>query len=103
MKLSFKKQPRATGLAAVANPYQTTDIKANGEVVGYIYPPRRHNGWTVAIAVEKTENYTDNNPNCPWMWVFMSRIHESEPNARQFVKDEWPTLIEKYVLHSFEG
>jgi hypothetical protein len=100
---TFKKGPRATGLAAVGHPYADTTIKLGKREVGIISPPSRGNlrgpdetGWRAGVMVMKEK--PDDNPNCPWRWVFFRPQFADEPAAREWVLAHWKAICERYVL-----
>lgn len=104
MKISFRKQPQPTGLAAVGHPYPATEIKVDRKVVGHITPPNwqtEGHDWGVSIAVKREP--TPDSP-CPWRWVRFKRRFPSEPDARQFVVDKLAWALEKhrFELYAFE-
>jgi hypothetical protein len=101
MRLSFKKQPKETGLAGVANPNPFTDIKADKKKVGYISPPSRFgdNQWTVWLAVKRQT--TDENP-CPFENVRLKWRGNSEQEGRDFLKDRWESICKTYDLFQHE-
>lgn len=83
LKVTFKKRPRQTGLARVAEPYSSTDIKVKGVEIGYIAPPHRTDPaylWTVRFKVHDPEG-----ENCKWRWATMKARHATEPDAREWV------------------
>lgn len=94
---TFKKGPRPTGLAAVAYPYATTEIKLGGKVIGIISPTRVAVGgnWSVGLRVKKTED--DGNPNCAWRWAWF-KARPTEEAARKFLLDNWEALAAKYEI-----
>lgn len=104
-KLSFKKQAPMTGRAAVGHPYPDTDIKSDGKVVGHIAAPNwqtKGNEWSVWFQILKDERNDDGNDNCPWMNVRMKLRHDSEQDAREWIKNRWVQINERYTLYSTE-
>lgn len=104
MKLSFKKEPRETGLRAVGRPYQGVHIKCDGRIVGYIRPPAwdtKDHCWSVGIAVKHDE--PGNCGNCDWIWVFFKARHSDEPTARAWIKSHWSSITRRYTFHSLEN
>ena len=102
MKLTFKKQPKAKGLAGVGYPYQSTDMKLDGKVFGHISAPdwRTETVWKVRIAVKKSE--PDDNPNCDWKWATFVKDFESDVDAREFIQSNISQIVEKHNLHFFD-
>jgi hypothetical protein len=76
--LSFKKNPRSTGLAAIADPYPTTQIKIGGREVGLISPPRPRGSenWSLRFMVK------DASESCGWRWIGLRGRYETEEQAR---------------------
>lgn len=96
-KFTFKRQPRDTGLAAVANPYPAVDIKLKGEVVGSINPPPKFSndpGWRVRFMV------VSDSERCGWAWTQLKARFESEEAARTFIVDHSDVLLEKLKLYA---
>lgn len=102
MKLTFKKERRATGLLAVAHPYPDTSIKIDGKVVGYIGAPdwqTPDNCWTARIALLKTRP----EGGCPWRWASWNKRFRTEEEARvQVAKTVTPEWLSKHAVHFFE-
>jgi hypothetical protein len=97
MKVTFKKESRATGLAGVGHPYPNILIKVDGKVVGYISSPwwqSKDDLWHIHFSVLKTS--PEDNPNCDWKWIHIKHATETEPEARQHVLEnieQWATLV----------
>lgn len=101
--ISFKKQPKETGLRRIASPYPHVDIKVNKKKCGNISPPNWSsvdNNWRIQICVKKPE--PDNNPNCDWKWMMVKKDFDNEKEARQWCKDNLQSAVEGYELHYFE-
>lgn len=100
-KPTFKKGKKETGLAAIANSYQTTNIKYNKKHCGYIYPPnyRSDKKWTISLMVVKNEIFKDNNPNCKWKWISLKADFKTEEIARKMLIENWEKIIERYPLY----
>lgn len=95
-RLSFKKQPLETGLAAVARPYPDTDIKIGGMVVGRIAPPHftdTDRSWRVSIMVK------DPASGGGWRWARLRQKFTDEPSARVWLGRAMPAIQERYELH----
>ncbi len=93
-KFTFKKQPRETGLAAVGNPNQATDIKHNGKIVGYIAGPNwmsKSSDWIVRIMViEGLES---------WSWKTLKKKFEEEPDARKYLNENAARIVGFGLYH----
>jgi len=102
MKFTFKKQPRETGLAAVARPDVATEVKLEGKVVGIIEPAHRDDSdgrWRVRLMVEGA---AANSPNCPWRWVTFKARFDEEPAARTWLQEKVAAITGEYSLHKSE-
>jgi|GEM_PF-4184558 len=81
-KLTFKKQPRETGLRAVGYSSQSIDVKLNKKTFGTINAPNwqtADNLYGVSIMVMKTAEITDSNSNCDWKRInFRARFADPE-------------------------
>jgi hypothetical protein len=100
MKLSFKKQPRETGLAGVGYPHPNTSIKIDGKKVGEISAPTwmsKDDLWHIMFMVKKSK--LDNNPNCDWRWIFLKKGFDTEIEGRNFIKENIMKIAEKYTFH----
>lgn len=98
LKFSFKKEPRETGLAAVGNPYPNTQIKLDKQQVGYISAPTwqtKDRMWGVHFAVEK-------DGGCGWHWIHVKRRFDSEPESREWIKQNAEKVQKQFTLHKFE-
>lgn len=102
MGLTFKKDKKETGLAGIVHPYPTTRIKLNKMEVGAIYPPTWQtpdHKWSVAIMVKTAEDakYTSG-----WKWITFKARHDSEEQAREWVKNNWAKIEKLYTLRLTE-
>lgn len=94
MRLSFKKQPKETGLAAVGNYNPFVDIKGDGKKVGWIQPANWHTKYFgVWFHVESPDG---------WYNMKLGFDGETEKEARQFIKDNWEAIQAKWPLHCLE-
>lgn len=87
--LSFKKEPKETGLAGVGYPNPNVYIKLNKKKIGYISAPN----WTssedvykIRFSVVKKDILEDGNPNRNWKWITLKASFKSEEKARAHVK-----------------
>lgn len=91
MTFTFKKLPRETGLAGVANPYPGTDIKHNRKIVGLIVPPNwQRDKWEVRLMQEKDGK---------WKWIHVKQKFDTEPDAREWVKSHTEFLATLNLHH----
>lgn len=94
-KFTFKKEPRETGLAAVANPYPATRVKRNGRWVATIYPPsrwRQDSKWRVSLKVN------DAGSGAGWAWVTLGNRFDTEPAAREWLCQRQAEIEARYEL-----
>lgn len=114
-KLSFKKGPRNTGLAAIATPRFPSDIKCNRRKVGNIIAPSRFGGdyWVTQIAVMKDPAFVTVESPCPWKWIGIKNMVEGNPlyntnrfdteeEARAAIERMWDKVTAHYKLNYFE-
>lgn len=97
MKITFKKEPKETGLRSVGHVDPNTNIKVGGKIIGIIEAPywaTKDHKWEVRLAVEGSPV---DNPNCSWHWVQVKERFDTEPLARKWVKENLELL--KLDLH----
>jgi hypothetical protein len=95
----FKKNPGATGLARIAEPYSSTAIIRKGAEVGQIRPPHRNDAdytWSVSLIV------TDAEAKPGWKWVKLKARFTTEPAAREWLIKNWPAIAERYALRGLD-
>ncbi len=94
-KFTYRKQPRETGLRAIANPYPSTDIKLKKLKVGYIAAPSRFgdDNWRIRLAVKDNDSFR---------WVTFKAQFNSEDEGRKWLDAHADSVISKYDLHQFE-
>jgi hypothetical protein len=100
-KLTFKKQPMATGLASIAAGTPSIDILMDGEEVGMIdfndsmaverWHPERVGKIMVRLMFPASSVLLAKNPNCPWMWVIVKEKFTDGDQAKAWVLEhsEW--------------
>jgi len=98
-KLSFAKQPRETGLCAIANPYPETSIKSDRKKVGRIAPPSRFGEDNWRIWLMEAKEPTVDEP-APFKWIKFKAVFTDEPSARAWLKARWGVLTMERKLHS---
>lgn len=102
MRVTFRKDPRLTGLAAVGHPYQTVRIKVDKKVCGWIQPPSwQKRDWTIWLRVIKKDIMEDGNPNCEWINKRM-KSYPTEQEARNATPCMIKELLEQGYTLSFE-
>lgn len=100
LNFTFKKQPKETGLARIARPWQNVDIKLGGKRVGIIFAPDyTANYWSVSFAVKKEVLPED---RAPFKWIRLVCKTDSEQEMRQWLKENCEAIIKRYDLYSFE-
>jgi hypothetical protein len=100
LKVTFKKYPKETGLAAIGYSNQSADIKIKKRVIGTIFAPNWQtpdNKWSVGFMVMKTE--PDDNPNCDWRNIRLKAKFDTYENAKQFVVDNIEKISQKYEFN----
>lgn len=96
-KLTFKRGPKPTGIAAVGDPYASVDIKLNGQEVGSIHPPNWQSTehlWRVWVRVADTASDRSN----AWKNVCFKAKFASEQEARDWVIQHSAEIIAKIFL-----
>lgn len=98
--ITFKNQPKQTGLAAIGNPYADIDIKCNKKVFGMIVAPnwrsQNKNQWRITITV-KEENNSEK-----WKWATFKQIFNNADDAKKWIKENYEKISEKTQIHFFE-
>lgn len=70
-------------------------IKLKKKKVGSIDDKYPHK---IRFRVKKKDINEDGNPNCEWKWITLKRESNSVSDAKQFLKDNFAEIIEKYEL-----
>lgn len=95
--ISFKKQPRSTGLASIGES-QRSDIKVNMKCVGMITGPSwrdTDNSFKVRLMVKDGDQ-----ENVDWKWITMKVKFENDKAARLWVKQHLESVGTKFPLYS---
>jgi hypothetical protein len=103
LRLTFKRQPKSTGLSAIGYPNPPVDIKLSGKVCGAIYPPTwqsKIGDWKISLMVKKDES--DPKENCDWKWITLKYKGENEEDCKKFLIDKMDIIVGKYTLHYVE-
>lgn len=96
-RFTFARQPRATGLARVAERSTTTLIKLKSKECGYISIPLGSGApCIIRFAVKQADH-----PG--WGWMQLKARPASEQEARQWLADNTDAILAKHTLHFFEG
>ena len=96
-KLTFRREPKQTGLSGVGNPYASVQIKRNKREVGLIAAPNwqtKDGKWGVGLMVKDEES-----SSFGWKWVFFKARHDNEDAARAWVTENAERIQSKYDLH----
>ena len=98
-RLTFKRGPKATGLAGIGEPHAHVDVKIAGYVVGSIVPPNwrsKDSDWRVRLMVK--------DPARPggWTSALLTYKAKDEADARAWLERVDTQLRAKYDLHAFE-
>jgi hypothetical protein len=104
-KLTFKKQPAETGLAAVGAGTPSIDIRLDGELVGVInfndsitftrWHPDLADKVTVRLIVPASEKALARNPNSPWMWTRIMQEFSDGDQAKAWVREHSSWVINR--------
>jgi hypothetical protein len=98
-RLTFMRQPRATGLASVARPHPDTTIKIAGREVGAISPPHwqaKNNDWRIRFM-----RVLPDRPDGCWESILLAYRAKDEADARAFVQRADEKIRATYNLHAF--
>ncbi len=97
MKFTFKKGEKPTGLARVANPYVSTDIKLNGKNIGSLHAPNSFENqyWSIRFMVVNDDKI--NHP-AGWHWITLKYKGDSEKEVREFVIKNQEAIRAKHNL-----
>lgn len=102
-KVTFKKHPALTGLAAVGHTQQSIDCKIKKKMFGTIDAPTwqtKDRKWSVRIMIMKTE--PDGNPNCDWKWIACKFRFDDAEQAKQWLQSNIETIQQRYTLRFCE-
>lgn len=96
MNFTFKKDKRSTGLAGIGEA-TTVRIKVNKKEVGYITSGgwrSADNLWHIYFAVKHPEKLFE--------WKRLKYKGQTEQETRDWLKDNFKIITEKYDLYQFE-
>lgn len=109
MKITFKREAKARGLAGVGYPHPNVIVKVDGRQCGIIHAPTWNDigeVWTVTLFVVKKNILEDGNENCPWRSYTFSKRCLTEDEAREFVLRvtdvNTSDFLKSFTLHLFE-
>ena len=71
-------------------------IKLKKKKVGSIDDKFPHK---IRLQVKKKDINEDGNPNCEWKRIILKRESNSVSDAKQFLKDNFAEIIEKYEIY----
>lgn len=96
--VTFKNEPRITGLAAVGRTPGAA-IKVGklqvGSISGTSWVATNHHH-KVRLMVKEVEN------PCGWKWVELKYRGESLKTTKEWIKANWEAIYTKYDLHTME-
>jgi hypothetical protein len=98
-KLTFKREPRDTGLAAVANPTPNVQIKLKKKQVGELASPNwrtKDNLWRVRFVVK------DSTQKAGWKWITLTVRFKDEDEGRAWVTKNTEQIVNTLNLHQLE-
>ena len=95
-KFTFKIGKGTGKWAWTSNPEHY--IKLDKMIVGQI----THGTWDIRLKVMETETITDNNPNCSWKWITLTKKSSSLEEAKDFLNQVVSDILKKYTLHKSE-
>lgn len=93
MAVTFKKTPRATGLARVTEMKSFTEIRINGKRVGLIVIPLGFKDNVRIRLMIKCEEHPG------WKWATLKAGFEDEGAARATLKAKEKYIVDKLDLH----
>lgn len=96
MTFTFKKRPRATGLASIGEKKAQTEIRHKGKLVGLIEVPLMFEDNTRIRFMVKCEEHPG------WKWVYVKAGFDTEEAARVTLKAKYQYIIDKFDLHHQE-
>jgi hypothetical protein len=102
MTFTFKKQPKIAGRIGIGYSKQNVDIKLGGKVCGTIFAPNyttKDNNYAIRLMIFKEDIAVDGNTNCDWKWITFKFKSESEQECREFLKNNYKFITEKYNLY----
>ena len=106
-RLSFKLEPRLTGLAAIGAPRQGAIIKADGKQIGYIffeggryYNENASQKWRIKLAFKR--EMSKENP-CPFEWRNLKIKYSADTleETKEVVRQNWGMICAQN-LHFIE-
>lgn len=101
-KFTFKLHPKATGLSAVGNSLQSSDIKLNKNVCGIIQAPNwmsKDNNYIARITIKHNDPSIT---NCDWKWITLNIKDPDIQVVKDWLNSKIELILEKYTLHFFD-
>ena len=93
VKVTFKKEPKETGLMSISFPNQSVNLKIKGKTFGMINAPTwqtEDNRWSISIMVTGLNN--------EWKWVNFKQRFLNEQYAREWIQEYIDAIMKKYTL-----
>lgn len=106
MSISFKKDPRESGLRGVAQ-MPSYRVKVNKKVCGRISmnsPYNRDKGlFSIGITIKKNKEVISDDTDCDWQWLFFKNNCQTEDEAKAFITKALLNLPANFTLHFLEN
>lgn len=98
--LSFKKNPHPTGLAGVAEPYDTHIVKWQKKECGSIRygvnnscHPDGDNKWRITISIRNGDG---------WRFITFKTRFDTSDEAKVWLHEKWEQIMKQYQIYQFE-
>jgi hypothetical protein len=92
-RLTFKIDRAPTGLAGVANPYDSLDVKMDGQEVGYV----RHTSYRDKESCYKLQLAVEDQASS-FKWVTLKKTFQDLAEARTWIAANWAAITSKFKL-----
>ena len=102
--ISFLNIPRSKGLAGMVEATTQTKIMLNRRQIGLIVEANGFGDgrFFIRLAIVKDDAHTDDNTNCPWMWInFKARFNDKD-ETKAWLYAKWGLLNKTYTIYQFE-
>lgn len=100
--LTFRRHPKATGVARVVEPWPCTEIKMGRKVVGILRPPNWHgppDQWTANFMIRRQPTKEDPRP---FTWRRMKHRWDTENQARAWLEQNFTSIRSTHDLYAME-
>ena len=99
MKITFKKQPKEKGLAAVCAPPRGVDIKCDKKIIGFMAPDKIDGNWLWSIRIA----ICDKTALGGWKWIALKEKGRSEEEAKEVAMITVPRLNCEFHEYKIEA